>query len=153
MEINKIIESYNYKKILVKEYVENYVYPEEYLNFNERSKKRSSFKNIEEVYDFWSGYDYIYIFGKKIKFEDESSVLKIKQIMGRDLLVLEKEIDDSYAICLHKDRYSLEELGANVGLTCRKLMGYELEWFCENEKPNYFYLINALLIKGKMIKN
>lgn len=49
--------------------------------------------------------------------------------------------------CRHADRmrYSLESLGANVGLTCSKLLGINLEWVTENHLPHRICLISGLL--------
>lgn len=49
--------------------------------------------------------------------------------------------------CRHADkmRYSLESLGANVGLTCSKLLGVTLEWVAENHLPHQICLISGLL--------
>jgi predicted metal-binding protein len=44
-----------------------------------------------------------------------------------------------------KIRYSIESLGGNVGLTCRKLMGLNLEWMEEGKVPSYFVLCAGLL--------
>ena len=51
--------------------------------------------------------------------------------------------------CRHPEklRYSIESLGGNVGLTCRKLMGVHLEWMEEGKLPSYFVLCAGLLIK------
>jgi len=43
-------------------------------------------------------------------------------------------------------RYSLESLGANVGLTIEKLMGLELEWMEEGKLPSHFVLVSGLLL-------
>ncbi|MDO4678358.1 MAG: DUF2284 domain-containing protein [Eubacteriales bacterium] len=50
--------------------------------------------------------------------------------------------------CRHIEtlRYSLESLGANVGLTIEKLMGLELEWMEEGKLPSHFVLVSGLLI-------
>ena len=49
--------------------------------------------------------------------------------------------------CRHADkmRYSLESLGANVGLTCSKLLGVTLEWVAENHLRHQICLISGLL--------
>lgn len=51
--------------------------------------------------------------------------------------------------CIHFDkmRYSIESLGGNVGKTCSKLLGIELEWMEENKLPSYFVLVCGLLKK------
>ena len=53
----------------------------------------------------------------------------------------------SGAPCRHagKIRYSIESLGGNVGLTCRKLMGLQLEWIEDGKVPSYFVLCAGLL--------
>lgn len=53
--------------------------------------------------------------------------------------------------CRHYDkmRYSIESIGGNVGKTCSKLLGIELEWAEENKLPHYFVLISALLCRDK----
>ncbi len=45
-----------------------------------------------------------------------------------------------------KMRYSIESLGGNVGLTCRKLMGIQLEWIEEGKLPSFFVLCAGLLL-------
>jgi len=49
--------------------------------------------------------------------------------------------------CVHFDkmRYSIEALGGNVGKTCTKLLGIDLEWIEENKLPTYFVLVCGLL--------
>lgn len=51
--------------------------------------------------------------------------------------------------CNHFDkmRYSIESLGGNVGKTCSKLFGINLEWIEENKLPTYFVLVCGLLKK------
>lgn len=51
--------------------------------------------------------------------------------------------------CLHYDkmRYSIEALGGDVGRTCSRLLGIELEWVEENKLPSYFTLVCGLLKK------
>lgn len=51
--------------------------------------------------------------------------------------------------CLHFDkmRYSIESLGGNVGKTCSKLLGVELEWVEGNKLPSHFVLVSGLLKK------
>lgn len=51
--------------------------------------------------------------------------------------------------CIYPDklRYSMESIGGNVGKTCSKLMGVELEWVTEGKLPNYFMLVCGLLTK------
>ena len=51
--------------------------------------------------------------------------------------------------CRHPEqlRYSIESIGGNVGLTCRKLMGIQLEWMEEGKLPSYFVLCAGLLMK------
>ena len=51
--------------------------------------------------------------------------------------------------CRHYDkmRYSIESIGGNVGKTCSKLLGLELEWAEENKLPGHFVLVSALLCK------
>ena len=51
--------------------------------------------------------------------------------------------------CRHPEqlRYSIESLGGNVGLTCRKLMGIQLEWIEDGKVPSYFVLAAGLLQK------
>jgi len=49
--------------------------------------------------------------------------------------------------CQEKMRYSIESLGGNVGLTCRKLMGIQLEWVEEGKLPSFFVLCGGLLMK------
>ena len=51
--------------------------------------------------------------------------------------------------CRHPEqmRYSIEALGGNVGLTCRKLMGIQLQWVEEGKLPSYFVLCAGLLMK------
>ena len=44
-------------------------------------------------------------------------------------------------------RYSLESLGANVGMTVSRLMNIELEGYEENKIPEYFVEIAGLLKK------
>lgn len=44
-------------------------------------------------------------------------------------------------------RYSLESLGANVGLTVERLLGIELEWYEEGKMPEYYVQIAGLLKK------
>lgn len=50
--------------------------------------------------------------------------------------------------CRYSDRmrYSIESLGGNVGLTCRKLLGIRLEWMEEGKLPSYFVLAAGLLL-------
>lgn len=43
-------------------------------------------------------------------------------------------------------RYSLESLGANVGLTIERLMHLKLEWMEEGRLPHYFVLVNGVLV-------
>lgn len=54
----------------------------------------------------------------------------------------------SGAPCRHPEnmRYSIESIGGNVGLTCRKLMGLPLEWVEEGKLPSYFVLCGGLLL-------
>jgi predicted metal-binding protein len=51
--------------------------------------------------------------------------------------------------CKHPEKmhYSIESLGGNVGKTCSKLMGVELEWLTEGKLPNYLMLVSGLLKK------
>ncbi|MBN7771988.1 DUF2284 domain-containing protein [Clostridium aminobutyricum] len=51
--------------------------------------------------------------------------------------------------CRYPDKmhYSIESLGGNVGKTCSKLMGVELEWLTEGKLPTYFMLVCGLLRK------
>lgn len=51
--------------------------------------------------------------------------------------------------CLYFDkmRYSIESLGGNVGKTCSKLFGVNLEWVEENKLPSKFILVSGLLKK------
>lgn len=44
-------------------------------------------------------------------------------------------------------RYSIEALGGDVGRTCSKLLGVELEWLEEDKLPSYFMLVCGLLKK------
>lgn len=44
-------------------------------------------------------------------------------------------------------RYSIESLGGNVGKTCSKLLGIELEWMTEGKLPNHFTLVSGLFKK------
>ncbi|QIB69653.1 metal-binding protein [Aminipila butyrica] len=47
----------------------------------------------------------------------------------------------------HKLRYSIEALGGDVGRTCSKLLGVDLEWLEPDKLPSYFVLVCGLLKK------
>ena len=99
-------------------------------------------------------------------FEIEKDVCeKEKQLIADKLLAMEDEKSISLSAgtclncksctrpegkpCVHPEimRYSIESLGGNVGLTCSKLLGIELEWVTEGYLPKTLTLISALLIK------
>lgn len=90
-----------------------------------------------------------------------------KQKLGREMMEKEKEIPGSISLsagsctlcngnCTKPDgkpcrfpdqmRYSIESLGGNVGLTIEKLMGIRLKWMEEGRLPEYFVLVNGLLV-------
>ena len=100
-------------------------------------------------------------------FEIEKEICeKEKQIIADKLLAMEDDNSISLSAgtclscrscarsegkpCIHPElmRYSIESLGGNVGLTCSKMLGIELEWVTEGHLPKTISLISALMIKN-----
>lgn len=96
----------------------------------------------------------------------DSILPREKQVLSEKLFEMEKQNPGSISLsagscntckngctrsqgkpCVNPDqmRYSLESLGANVGLTIEKLMGIKLEWMEENRLPHHFVLVSGLL--------
>lgn len=127
-----------------------------------------------DVTGFWQQYSRLTVYARKIYFAPETTQEEAMQIMeavkadmSRELFQLEAMHPGTMSLsagscsicgkgnctrpagqpCRHPDqmRYSLESLGANVGLTCRKLMGLPLEWIEEGKVPSYFVLCAGLL--------
>lgn len=96
---------------------------------------------------------------------------KEKRAMAEELFKMEKELPGSKSLsagcctecqkgtCTREEgkpcrnpeklRYSLESLGANVGLTIRKYLKQELLWMEEGRLPEYFILVGGLLMPRK----
>ena len=129
-----------------------------------------------DVMEYWKQFSRLTVYARKIYFapgttQEESMCImhEVKDDMSRELFELEEKIPGSVSLCAgscticgpdgcsrtegltcrhpEKMRYSLESLGANVGLTCRKLMGLQLEWIEEGKVPSYFVLAAGLLQK------
>ncbi len=99
----------------------------------------------------------------------EQSIKVVKNELTSELYELEKEYPGSVSLsagscslcaegCTRKDgkecrfpekqRYSIEALGGNVGLTISRLMGIEIEWVKEGVLPGKFVLVCGLLHSG-----
>ena len=129
-----------------------------------------------DVMEYWRQFRQLRVFARKIylsgitsQSEAEALLQSVKEDMSRELFLLEEEIPGSVSLsagscsfcgemgctrpqgqpCRHpeKMRYSIESLGGNVGLTCRKLMGIQLEWMEAGKLPSYFVLCAGLLVK------
>lgn len=128
-----------------------------------------------DVISLWKKYTDLKVFARKIIFEPDITqeesmeiMYEVKDDMSRQLFELEAENPGSLSLsagscticgkgnctrpsgepCRHEEkmRYSIESLGGNVGLTCRKLMGLPLEWIEEGKVPSYFVLCAGLLM-------
>lgn len=120
----------------------------------------------------WKKYDTLEVHGLKIYLDvDENddwqdSLHSAKESLTEELFARENDIPGSVSLsagncklctdgcarasgdpCVHPDqmRYSIESLGGNVGLTCSKLLGIELQWVTEGQAPEYFVLVGGLL--------
>ena len=99
----------------------------------------------------------------------EQSIKVVKNELTDELFELEKDFPGSVSLsagsciicaegCTKKDgkdcrfpekqRYSIEALGGNVGLTISKLMGIDIEWVKEDILPSKFVLVCGLLKKS-----
>lgn len=129
-----------------------------------------------DVMAYWKNYSRLTVYARKIYFDPDTTeaesmriMEEVKDDMSRELFEKEAEIPGSVSLCAgscsicgkgnctrpegkacrypERMRYSLESLGANVGMTCRKLMGIQLEWMEEGKVPPYFVLAAGLLQK------
>ena len=127
-----------------------------------------------DVMEYWRKFSKLTVYASKIYFEPETTqeesmelMHRVKDEMSRQLYDLEADNPGTVSLsagscticgignctrpcgesCRHagKIRYSIESLGGNVGLTCRKLMGLQLEWIEEGKVPSYFVLCAGLL--------
>lgn len=131
-----------------------------------------------DVMAYWKEYSRLTVYARKIYFDPQTTreesmriLREMKEDMSRELFELEEQVPGSRSLCAgscticgeggctrteglacrhpEKMRYSLESLGANVGLTCRKLLGLQLEWMEEGKLPSYFILAAGLLQKNE----
>ncbi len=127
-----------------------------------------------DVIGLWNRYSRLTVYARKIYFAPETTEAEslqmmedVKAEMSRELFALEEANPGTLSLsagsctlcgkgnctrpsgqpCRHPEklRYSIESLGGNVGLTCRKLMGIRLEWMEEGKVPPYFVLCAGLL--------
>ena len=127
-----------------------------------------------DVMEYWQKFSKLTVYASKIYFEPETTreesmeiMYRVKDEMSRQLYELEAANPGTVSLsagscticgvgnctrpsgapCRHagKIRYSIESLGGNVGLTCRKLMGLQLEWIEDGKVPSYFVLCAGLL--------
>lgn len=164
-----------YGKLDIPTYVEKYVNVEEFLEYGKACGDYHKIGSCPaydfDVLDYWNRYQYIHIIGNKIIFDEEEiekvrtaeefngyleGVLKVeKQKLAEILYVAESKYPGSISLSAgnapEKMRYSMESLGANVGMTCSKLLRVELLWSEENKLPKYFILISALLSDQEIV--
>lgn len=127
-----------------------------------------------DVMEYWKQFSKLTVYARKIYFEPGTSqeesmriMHEVKRDMSRQLYEMEAIYPGTVSLsagscticgpenctrregqpcrCPEKIRYSIESLGGNVGLTCRKLMGLQLEWMEEGKVPSYFILCAGLL--------
>jgi predicted metal-binding protein len=127
-----------------------------------------------DVIGYWKQFRSLTVYARKIYFDPDTTqeesmriMQEVKDDMSRELFELEKQNPGSVSLyagscsicgignctrpeglpcrCPDKMRYSIESLGGNVGLTCRKLMKIQLEWIEDGKVPSYFVLAAGLL--------